>query len=62
MAVADTVLRPGARPDPGALRPFLTARLAPHKCPREFVLLDAQPRTATGTVRRFPPRTAGDQP
>ncbi|GHG96088.1 AMP-binding protein [Streptomyces rubradiris] len=62
VAVAYTVLRPGARPDPEALRAFLIAELAPYKCPREFVFLDALPRTATGKVQRFLLRTGGDQP
>uniref|UniRef100_UPI0015F039BD AMP-binding protein n=1 Tax=Streptomyces sp. WELS2 TaxID=2749435 RepID=UPI0015F039BD len=62
VAVAYTVLRPGARPDPEALRAFLTAELAPYKCPREFVFLDELPRTATGKVRRYLLRTGGDQP
>ncbi|MFE9904979.1 AMP-binding protein [Streptomyces achromogenes] len=61
VAVAYTVLRPGARPDPEALRAFVTAELAPYKCPREFVFLDALPRTATGKVQRFRLRTGGDQ-
>ncbi|MFF5436411.1 AMP-binding protein [Streptomyces achromogenes] len=61
VAVAYTVLRPGARPDPEALRAFLMSELAPYKCPREFVFLDALPRTATGKVQRFRLRTGGDQ-
>jgi 2-aminobenzoate-CoA ligase len=61
VAVAYTVLRPGARRDPEALRAFLTAELAPYKCPRAFVFLDALPRTATGKVQRFRLRTGGDQ-
>ncbi|MEU6095812.1 AMP-binding protein [Streptomyces sp. NPDC047079] len=53
VVVAYTVLRPEARRDPEALRAFLTAELAPYKCPREFVFLDALPRTATGKLQRF---------
>jgi 2-aminobenzoate-CoA ligase len=29
------------------------AELAPYKCPREIVYLDALPRTATGKLQRF---------
>ncbi|MFF1282393.1 AMP-binding protein [Streptomyces sp. NPDC058299] len=57
IAVAYTVLRAGARRDPEALRAFLRSELAPYKCPREFVFLDALPRTATGKVQRFRLRT-----
>ncbi|MGV9246487.1 AMP-binding protein [Streptomyces sp. NPDC003710] len=53
VVVAHTVLRPGARRDPEALRAFLTSELAPYKCPREFVFVDALPRTATGKLQRF---------
>jgi 2-aminobenzoate-CoA ligase len=53
VAVAYAVLRKGARPDPDALRAFLTSELAPYKCPREFHFLDALPRTATGKLQRF---------
>ncbi|MBL1084152.1 AMP-binding protein [Streptomyces actinomycinicus] len=60
VAVAYTVLRDGARRDPESLRAFLCAELAPYKCPREFVFLDALPRTATGKVQRFRLRTEGD--
>ncbi|MGW3494504.1 AMP-binding protein [Streptomyces sp. NPDC001020] len=56
--VAYTVLRAGAPRDPEALRAFLMAELAPYKCPREFVFLDALPRTATGKLQRF--RLRGD--
>ncbi|MET8950368.1 AMP-binding protein [Streptomyces sp. NPDC004533] len=57
VVVAYTVLRPGARRDPEALRAFLKSELAPYKCPREFVFLDALPRTATGKLQRFRLRT-----
>jgi 2-aminobenzoate-CoA ligase len=59
--VAYVVVRPGAPGDPEALRAFLKAELAPYKCPREVVLLDALPRTATGKLQRFRLRTASDQ-
>ncbi|MES4887337.1 AMP-binding protein [Streptomyces sp. NPDC096012] len=61
VAVAFTVLRDGVRRDPEALRAFLTLELAPYKCPREFVFLDALPRTATGKLQRFRLRTEGDR-
>ncbi|MET9446578.1 AMP-binding protein [Streptomyces cinerochromogenes] len=61
IAVAYTVLRAGARPDPESLRAFLSRELAPYKCPRSFVFLDALPRTATGKLQRFRLRTEGDQ-
>ncbi|WP_030735328.1 AMP-binding protein [Streptomyces sp. NRRL S-31] len=61
VVVAYTVLRPGVAPDPEALRAFLLGELAPYKCPREFVFLDALPRTATGKLQRFLLRTQGDQ-
>jgi 2-aminobenzoate-CoA ligase len=58
VVVAYAVLKEGARKDPEALRAFLTSELAPYKCPREFVFLDALPRTATGKLQRFRLRTA----
>ncbi|WP_129306030.1 AMP-binding protein [Streptomyces sp. L2] len=61
IVVAYTVLRDGAPRDTEGLRAFLKAELAPYKCPREFVFLDALPRTATGKLQRFRLRTAGDQ-
>ncbi|MEU8969163.1 AMP-binding protein [Streptomyces monashensis] len=61
VAVAYTVLRAGAPRDPEPLRRFLLAELAPYKCPRAFVFLDALPRTATGKLQRFRLRTDGDQ-
>ncbi|MEU0433556.1 AMP-binding protein [Streptomyces sp. NPDC006290] len=53
IAVAYTVLKEGARRDAEALRAFLKSELAPYKCPREIVFLDALPRTATGKLQRF---------
>jgi 2-aminobenzoate-CoA ligase len=58
MAVAYAVLREGAHKDAEALRAFLKSELAPYKCPREFVFLDALPRTATGKLQRFRLRAA----
>ncbi|MGV9939611.1 AMP-binding protein [Streptomyces sp. NPDC003401] len=60
VVVAFAVLRAGARPDAEALRAFLKAELAPYKCPREIVFLDALPRTATGKLQRFRLRATGD--
>ncbi|MET9801597.1 AMP-binding protein [Streptomyces sp. NPDC006368] len=54
--VAYAVLRDGLPRDDGtveALRTFVKSRLAPYKCPREIVFLDALPRTATGKLQRF---------
>ncbi|MFF8480719.1 AMP-binding protein [Streptomyces antibioticus] len=53
VVVAFTVLREGAPRDTEALRAFVKAELAPYKCPREIVFLDALPRTATGKLQRF---------
>ncbi|MFJ6833834.1 AMP-binding protein [Streptomyces sp. NPDC091209] len=53
IVVAYTVLKQGARRDAEALRAFLKSELAPYKCPREIVFLDALPRTATGKLQRF---------
>jgi 2-aminobenzoate-CoA ligase len=53
IVVAYTVLKEGARRDADALRVFLKSELAPYKCPREIVFLDALPRTATGKLQRF---------
>ncbi|WP_405883109.1 AMP-binding protein [Streptomyces sp. NBC_01136] len=57
VVVAYAVLKAGAPRDAEALRVFLKAELAPYKCPREFVFLDALPRTATGKLQRFRLRT-----
>ncbi|MDL5204344.1 AMP-binding protein [Streptomyces sp. ALI-76-A] len=61
VVVAHVVLKEGAGRDTGALRAFVASELAPYKCPREIVLLDALPRTATGKLQRFKLRTDGDQ-
>jgi 2-aminobenzoate-CoA ligase len=64
VVVAYTVLKEGAGRDAEALRAFVKAELAPYKCPREIVFLDALPRTATGKLQRFRLRTgagAGDE-
>ncbi|WP_367320306.1 AMP-binding protein [Streptomyces sp. HUAS ZL42] len=62
VVVAYAVLKEGARQDAEALRAFVKAELAPYKCPREIVFLDALPRTATGKLQRFKLRTEGAQP
>ncbi|WP_128374828.1 AMP-binding protein [Streptomyces cavernae] len=59
VVVAYAVLRPGTPRDADALRAFVKAELAPYKCPREIVFLDALPRTATGKLQRFRLRTDG---
>jgi 2-aminobenzoate-CoA ligase len=61
VVVAYVVLEEGAERDTEALRAFVRSELAPYKCPREIVLLDALPRTATGKLQRFRLRTAGDR-
>ncbi|WP_073949053.1 AMP-binding protein [Streptomyces kebangsaanensis] len=59
VVVAYAVLREGARRDAEALRAYVKSELAPYKCPREIVFLDALPRTATGKLQRFRLRVDG---
>ncbi|MER5973176.1 AMP-binding protein [Streptomyces sp. NPDC002055] len=62
VVVAYTVLRDGARRDAAAseaLRQFVKSEIAPYKCPREIVFLDALPRTPTGKLQRFRLRGPG---
>ncbi|WP_327727417.1 AMP-binding protein [Streptomyces sp. NBC_00487] len=61
VVVAYVVVGAGAGRDGDGLRAFLKSELAPYKCPREIVFLDALPRTATGKLQRFRLRTLGDQ-
>ncbi|MEU6574150.1 AMP-binding protein [Streptomyces sp. NPDC046805] len=61
VVVAYIVLKEGVVRDAEALRTFVMSELAPYKCPREIVFLDALPRTATGKLQRFRLRTDGDQ-
>ncbi|GAB3476450.1 benzoate-CoA ligase family protein [Amycolatopsis cihanbeyliensis] len=49
---AHVVLRAGATTATEELREFARARLAGHKCPREFRFLEALPRTANGKLDR----------
>ncbi|MFJ4010578.1 AMP-binding protein [Streptomyces sp. NPDC090026] len=56
IATAYVVLREGASPGKDteeALAEAVKERLAPYKCPRAFVFLDALPRTPTGKLQRF---------
>ncbi|MEV8312302.1 AMP-binding protein [Streptomyces flavidovirens] len=56
VVVAYAVLRDGvARGEAttALLRDFVKAELAPYKCPRGIVFLDALPRTPTGKLQRF---------
>ncbi|WP_267242304.1 AMP-binding protein [Streptomyces sp. PR69] len=56
IAVAYVVLREGVEAGDDAAEALNTAvreRLAPYKCPRSIVFLDALPRTATGKLQRF---------
>ncbi|MEU0601662.1 AMP-binding protein [Streptomyces sp. NPDC006393] len=53
VVVAYAVLKEGAARDAEALRAHVKSELAPYKCPREIVFLDALPRTATGKLQRF---------
>jgi acyl-coenzyme A synthetase/AMP-(fatty) acid ligase len=46
-------MQEGAERDAEALRAFVKTELAPYKCPREIVFLDALPRTPTGKLQRF---------
>lgn len=59
VVVAYAVLREGARRDAEELRAHVKSELAPYKCPREIVFLDALPRTATGKLQRFRLRADG---
>ncbi|MEV8532027.1 AMP-binding protein [Streptomyces sp. NPDC051211] len=53
IVVAYTVARDGTALSEDALRVFMKAELAPHKCPRAFVFVPSLPRTATGKLQRF---------
>ncbi|MFB7085402.1 AMP-binding protein [Streptomyces sp. NPDC056296] len=62
VVVAHAVLKEGAERDADALRAFLRSELAPYKCPREIVFLEALPRTATGKLQRYRLLTPPDHP
>jgi acyl-coenzyme A synthetase/AMP-(fatty) acid ligase len=49
---AYVVAREGVAADAEALKAFAAERLAPYKCPREVVFIDALPRTPNGKVKR----------
>lgn len=64
LVAAHVVLRPDGAAATGGravevLREFMTAELAPYKCPRRFVFHAALPRTATGKLQRFRLRADG---
>ncbi|MFI1536274.1 AMP-binding protein [Streptomyces anandii] len=59
VVVAHVVLREGVARDAEALRAHVKSELAPYKCPREIVFLEALPRTATGKLQRFRLRDEG---
>ena len=46
------VARDGVQLTAAPIRAFAQARLADYKVPREFVFLDALPRTANGKIKR----------
>ena len=50
--VATVVGRPGREPDPDELIAWCRGRLAGFKRPREVLVVDALPKTATGKVAR----------
>jgi long-chain acyl-CoA synthetase len=47
---AAVALKPGAGVTAGALRDHVKARVAAYKCPRHVWIVDALPKTATGTI------------
>ncbi|WUS99800.1 AMP-binding protein [Streptomyces sp. NBC_00708] len=53
IVAAYVVVREGSALTEDALRTFMRAELAPHKCPRRITFLPALPRTATGKLQRF---------
>ena len=44
---------PGRRPDPGALFAYCRERLAPHKTPRHWRVVDTFPLTPSGKVKKY---------
>ncbi|MGW2653688.1 AMP-binding protein [Streptomyces sp. NPDC001478] len=53
VVAAYVVRREGSALTEDALRAFMRAELAPHKCPRLLTFLPELPRTATGKLQRF---------
>jgi feruloyl-CoA synthase len=56
--VAMLVPVPGALPDPEELSAFLASRIARYKIPREYVMCETLPRTATGKLMKHALRAA----
>jgi fatty-acyl-CoA synthase len=54
---AFVVAKPGRVVDPGALASHCTARIARYKVPKEFLLTEALPRTASGKIQKHILRT-----
>ena len=52
VGVAFVVLRPGHVADAGALQAHLEPRLARYKLPKDYVVVEALPRTAYGKVQK----------
>ena len=50
--VAAAVRSNGAAADPDALREFLLTRLARHKVPAQWLIVDEFPRTASGKIQK----------
>ena len=44
---------PGRTPDPGALFAYCRGRLAPHKTPRHWRVVDTFPLTPSGKVKKY---------
>ncbi|MFH8982121.1 AMP-binding protein [Streptomyces varsoviensis] len=64
IVVAHVVLRlglAGTAETVAALREFTKKEIAPYKCPREIVFVEALPRTPTGKLQRFRLRTGALQ-
>lgn len=50
--LALVVLKPGAKPDPDALKAYCKEHLAAFKVPKRFEFVDSLPKTATGKVTK----------
>jgi len=53
------VTKPGATPDPSALKEYLKAKLSPYKVPKQFFPVEELPRNAMGKVRKAELRERG---